>query len=115
MSTKIKVFNHDYPYHDYKKFTDTDNGSVYVVGDANKYLEGDQHKNFISKDTIIYCDGAATIRLNNAENVLIDVIAAVILNLECNIKSIHIVTVEAEKTLYVWMEGVLPEETRYAE
>ena len=115
MSTKKIVFNHDYPYHDYKAFTDSDNGTFYTVGDANKYIDGDQHKNFVSKDTIFYCDGVATIRLNNAENVLITIPAALVVNLECNIHKIHIITVAADKTLYVYMEGVLPEECRYPE
>ena len=112
---KPTLSNHDYPYHDYAKFTDADNGDTYNVGENNRVAKGNQNKLFVSKDTIIYSDGACTIRLNHTENVLIDVLTTVILNLECNIHSVHIVTVEAEKTLYMWFEGVLPEEARFPE
>ena len=104
--------NRDFPYHDYKKFEAGVEPAVYNVGEANREAHGDQTKLFVSQQTLIYSDGACTIRFNNAENVLIDILAAVTYMFESNIKSIHVISIAAEKTLYCYFEGVLPEEAR---
>lgn len=121
--------NHDYPFHDYKKVQnpDEENRQVmqYVVGEGNKDINGNQHKLFVSKRMLIWTyDNDTTIRLNDTNNVEIDLPLKIYtdseneimfaIELRTNISKVFI-SLAAEKNCYVYCEGVLPQETRNPE
>jgi len=106
----MKEYNYDFPYHDYKEFTDADDGTNYTVGDANVAAHGSQRKRFVSKSTLLICTGAATVRFNHASNVLMTLIANAPYTFVSNIHTLIIGTIAAESTLYAYFEGVLPED-----
>ena len=121
--------NHEYPYHDYKELVneDEENSAIfhYVCGEGNVAAHGDQHKYFVSKRMLIWAMHPETyVQLNDSKNVAINIplkfydftalqgVAEI--ELHTNINEIF-VTVPAAKTVYVYCEGVLPEEARDAE
>lgn len=108
----VSLAHQDYPYHDYHKFTAGDEPVAYNVGTDNREAHGDQTKLFVSKDTLLLSDGAAQVRFNNAENVLIDLVANQMYSFEGNIHTLFVETIAATKVLYAYFEGVLPEEAR---
>lgn len=107
--------NRDYPYHDYHAFSDTDEPTHYVVGTDNKLSSGDQNKNFVSKSTLLYSDVACTVQFNNAENVVIDIIADTWYEFKSNIHTLIVVTIATDGTLYAYFEGDFPQEARRPE
>lgn len=121
--------NRDFPYHDYVEIENEDEEnelkSHYVVGTATLDCHGDQSKRFVSKRALIWCESsAATIRINHANNPEINLPLKFVLaappmsifeiELHTNISSIYY-TIPAEYKLYMYFEGVLPEEARDAE
>ena len=102
--------NTDIPLHDFAKYAAGTEPTTYNVGTNN--MHGDQKKKFISKITLVYCAGAATIRLNNSGNVTIDILAGVWFTFRQNIHTVFIDTITAQSTLYFYFEGTLPEEGR---
>ena len=70
---------------------------------------------FVSKSTLVYSTVAADIKLNNTENVEIDILADVLYEFESNIHQIFYKYSAAEGTIYIYCEGVLPQEARGAE
>lgn len=106
----VGLANRDYPLHDYKKFEDGDEPATYTVGTDNRV--GDQKKLFMSKSTLLYSDVACTIRLNNANNVTLDIIANTWYEFYSNVRSLIVVTIATGGTLYAYFEGVLPQEGR---
>lgn len=104
--------NRDYPYHDYKAYDDGDEPVFYQVGESNRDEHGDQFKLFVSKSTLIYSDVACTLRFNSANNVTQTIVANTWYTFESNIKAVYVVTIGTDGTLYMYFEGVLPEETR---
>lgn len=126
---RVTLTNHDYPYYDYYQYENTEEeGSVdvhYVCGQENVNKDGDQHKYFVSKRMLIWCEDAGTvIRLNHNNNAAITLKYSIWLDtwdlmfyaieLHTNIADIY-ATVAALDTIHIYCEGVLPEETRDAE
>lgn len=125
----IALTNRDFPYHDYFELTNEDEendlNGCYQVGTSNVDKQGDQHKRFVAKRTVIWADTPSTsVRLNDSKNVevflpiiFIDVASNNLrYGLEChaNINEIHY-TIPAEGTISIYCEGVLPDEARDAE
>lgn len=108
----VSLSHRDYPYHDYHDIADTEEPETYVVGTNNRGLGGTQNKLFVSKSTLFYSGAICTFRLNSARNVLQTLPADLPIRFESNIQSVHIVTIGADGTLYMWFEGVLPQEAR---
>lgn len=106
----VILANHDYPLHDYKKIEDGSEPTAYAVGTDNR--NGDQRKLFVSKSTLVYSDVACTLRWNNDRNVTQDIIANTWYTFRANIRSVHVITIATDGTLYLYFEGVLPEEVR---
>lgn len=111
----LTLANRDYPYHDFESIADTEEPVLYQVGKNNQLGNNDQRKLFVSKSTAIYSGVECTIRLNSPANVAITVLAGIPLNLESNIKAVYVSAIGAGGTLYMWFEGVLPQETRISE
>jgi hypothetical protein len=100
------------------------NGS-YAVGTNNVNAHGDQSKRFVSKRANIWTNnGEVTIRFNDSRNIAIPLppklcdLNGIILWYEkefhANIASVYY-SVPATFLLYMYFEGVLPEEARDAE
>lgn len=107
--------NRDYPYHDYETATLTSTYKPYAVGDNNKDKHGSQSKLFVSKDTLIYSTVEADVKFNDAENVEIDILANTYYTFRCNISRIFYKYSSEEGTIYIWCDGVLPQEVRSSE
>lgn len=108
----VTLANRDFPYHDYETYATAAVPAVHVVGRTNILTTGDQHKLFVSKSTLIMATGNATIRFNNTNNVLIGIVANTWYEFKSNIKVIYIVTLADTSNIYIYCEGVLPEEQR---
>ena len=80
--------NRSYPYHDYETATLTATYVRYNVGENNQKGNGSQSKLFVSKSTLIYATQDADIKLNNSENVEIDILSGILYNFESDISSI---------------------------
>jgi len=106
----MKEYNYDFPYHDYKHFSDGDEPTAYQVGEDNRTGRGTQHKHFVSKSTLLIATGLTTVRFNSAENVTIVLIANIPYTFYTNIHEIHVVTIAVDGELYAYFEGVLPED-----
>lgn len=115
MSERVIHSGRDFPYHDYKKFEDGDEPDTYQVGEANLNADGDQRKLFVSKSTLIYSDVACTVKFNHADNVTIDILANTWYTFWSNIHRVIVLTIATGGTLYMYFEGVLPEDARRPE
>lgn len=100
--------NHDFPYHDHVVFEDTDEPTLYQVGQRNIDAHGSQRKHFVSKSTLIYSDVACTVRFNNANNVADTILPNVLFTFFCNISAVIVDAIGAGGTLYMYFDGVLP-------
>lgn len=107
--------NRDYPYHDYTTIADGSEPAHYQVGTNNVDANGDINKRFVSKSTLLICDGACTVRLNSPDNTPMVLLADVAYTFKSNITHIYVTGIESQCTLYCYFEGVLPQETRDAE
>lgn len=106
----MKEYNHDFPYHDYKLFEDTDEPVIYQVGTANLTGRGDQHKLFVSKSTLLIATGVTTVKFNSTENVLITLLANIPYTFFSNIHALYVVTIAADTELHAYFEGVKPKD-----
>lgn len=111
----VTLANRDYPYHDYESIEDGSEPVIYQVGKNNMLGNNDQHKFFISKSTLIYSDVACTIRFNNTENIAIAILANTWYEFMSNISSVYVSAIASGGTIYMYFEGVLPQETRNPE
>ena len=111
----MKVYNHDFPYHDYETDTTAVLDKTYIVGENNK-LQG-QKKLFVSKSTLIICTEACHVHFNEAANVMINIIANVPYTFYSNIHAIYYGRTQgqASGTMHIYVEGVLPQEARRPE
>lgn len=120
--------NHDYPYHDYVFINNSQGESAlkgsYQVGNSNVDAGGDQKKRFVSKRAVIWTfTDDTTIRFNHSNNVEqvipfhqlepINEITVYRGEYHTNISEVFY-TVGANGGLYMYFEGVLPEEARDA-
>jgi len=108
----VGLANRDYPLHDYHMFEDGDEPIAYIVGTDNRNVGGDQKKLFTSKSTLLFSDVACTVRFNNANNVLQDILANTWYEFYQNIHTLIVVTIATDGTLYAYFEGTKPEECR---
>lgn len=121
--------NHDYPYHDFifidNSESEEDLAGIYVVGTSNINAHGDQTKRFVSKHTNIWSDFIDnTVKFNDSRNVdvylpiravdTVETMAIYEKEFHTNISSVHY-NVVAGQRLWMYFEGVLPEEARDAE
>jgi hypothetical protein len=121
--------NHDYPYHDFAVIDNSQGGdpvtAMYAVGTNNVNAHGDQSKRFVSKHANIWTNDPTTVvRFNDSRNVpivlplIFGIVEPEMATYEkefyTNIAAVYY-TVPAGKTLWMYFEGVLPEETRDAE
>lgn len=111
----IFAANRDYPYHDYKEIADTEEPQNYRVGTNQVNLHGDQTKYFVSKSTLIISDVECTIRFNHTGNVPITILADTCYEFKSNITSVYVSAIATDGTIYMYFEGVLPQEQRDAE
>jgi len=107
--------NWDLPYHDYHHADEDSTDRSYRVGENNIGQGRDQKKLFVSKCTLIYCTEDTTIHFNNANNVAVTILANTWYTFYFNVYSLTHAAITEGKDLYVYTEGVLPEETGVAE
>jgi hypothetical protein len=111
----VILANRDYPYHDTLVVTDADPPSGYAVGKNQVDARGSQSKLFVSKSTLIMSTEDATIQFNDANNVLVPLVAGVWYEFKSNIFQVFYGTPSTDKGIYFYFEGVLPDEQRGAE
>lgn len=104
--------NRDFPYHDYETATTTATKVAYEVGENNRGLNAEQNKLFVSKSTLMYCTTNTYVNLNSPQNVDVLLIANNFYTFKSNIKSVFYRYVASEGIIYIWAEGVLPQEAR---
>ena len=104
--------NRDYPYRDYLKATSSGPISGYAVGTNNINKHGNQSKLFVSKSTLIYASAACTVVFNDSKNVVIDILPLVWYEFKSNIWMIFWDLGTDGADLYLYFEGVLPDEAR---
>lgn len=107
--------NRSLPFHDYETATMTATYKPYNVGENNQLGKGTQHKKFVSKSTLILATENADIKLNNSENIEIDILADTYYEFKSDISVIFYKYSAVEGTIYIWTEGVLAQEGRNPE
>lgn len=107
--------NRDFPYHDFTSIADGEEPKNYVVGTNNRNANGDQQKTFVSKSTLIISDVECTVRFNDTGNVAQTILADTCYEFKSNIKNVYVSAIATDGTIYMYFEGVLPQETRDAE
>ena len=112
---KRSLGNHDFPFHDYYHANSQSTTTGYVVGTNNMGQGKDQKKRFVSKSTLIYCTEDTHVHFNNSSNVAVTILANMWYTFFSNIYSIEHAAITATKDLYVYFEGVLPEDCGVAE
>lgn len=111
----VTLANRDYPYHDYHSDTTTSTKQPYRVGQNNRVGDGDQHKLFVSKSTLIMATTNTYVVFNSSNNVVQTLVANTWYTFESNIYVIYYYYVAAEGTIYIHAEGVAPQEARRPE
>lgn len=107
--------NREYPFHDYESVGDGSEPVAYRVGQNQVDLHGDQTKHFVAKSTLVYSDVACTIRFNHTNNVAIAILANTWYEFKSNVTYVYVSAIGAQGTIYMYFEGVLPQEARDAE
>lgn len=111
----VSLANRDYPYHDYHDDTMTDERQIYRVGENQIGRNGDQHKQFVSKSTLILATTNALVTFNNSRNVVQTLLANNYYEFKSNIHMILYEYESAEGTIYIHCEGIAPNEARRPE
>ena len=111
----VTLAHRDWPYHDYETETTTSAYISYRVGKNNKQASGDQHKFFTSKSTLIYCTTNSYVIFNHDNNVVQTILASTWYEFMGNIFFIQYAYVTSAGTIYIYTEGVLPQEARRPE
>lgn len=111
----VGSMNREYPYHDCAHFDEADTVLFYFVGHNQANTRGNQKKLFVSKSTLILCTEATTVRFNNANNMAVPILANTWYEFKSNIHTVHTVAITQGEDLYLYFEGVLPEEARSPE
>ncbi len=107
--------NWDFPYHDYYHADEQSSTTDYTVGENNRGQGKDQKKLFVSKSTLIICTEDTTIRFNNSNNVAMVILANIPYTFFSNVYSVYHAAINTGKDLYVYFEGVLPEDCGVSE
>lgn len=111
----VFLANRDYPYFDYITIADTEEPKNYVVGSQNIGGGGDTRKLFVAKSTLIYCTANTYVRFNNTNNVDTLLLANTWYEFMHNIGSIYVRAIGTDGVVYIYCEGVLPQEQRSPE
>jgi hypothetical protein len=107
--------NHDYPYHDYHHASVGTTNPFYIVGSNQINAHGAQHKLFVSKSTLIYSTEDTDVHFNDSRNVAVGILANTWYTFYSNIAAVYFTIPNQDKDLYLYFEGVLPEEARSPE
>lgn len=108
----VGSMNHEYPYHDDHVVTSQTTVAFYVVGSNQQAAHGAQHKLFASKSTLIMSTEDTHVHFNNPNNVAEPILANNWFEFKSNIEAVHFPIPASDKYLYLYFEGVLPEEAR---
>lgn len=111
----VTLANRDYPYHDFHSATTTSTYKPYYVGEKNLDASGDQHKLFISKSLLIMATTDTRVKFNHSDNVFLALLANNWYEFKSNIVSVFYRYATEAGTIYIYPEGVLPNEQRDAE
>lgn len=111
----VILANRDLPYHDYWDNDGWADTGSYVVGMNNLNAHGSQRKLFTSKSTLIFCTEDAVVWFNHSNNVNILILANTWYEFKSNIYQVFWNAITQGKYLYLYFEGVLPNESRSAE
>ena len=111
----VSLAHRDWPYHDYEKAATTSAWQSYEVGDNNKSRSGDQHKFFVSKSTLIFCTTNARVIFNHDNNVVQVILANTWYEFMTNIYFIQYQYISEAGDIYIYTEGVAPNEARRPE
>lgn len=107
--------NIDLPYHDYHLVTAQSTIPGYVVGANQVDAHGNQHKLFVSKNTLVYSTEDTHVHFNDSRNVAVAILASTWYTFYTNVSVVYFPIPSADKVLKLYFEGVLPEEARYPE
>lgn len=111
----VSLAHRDFPYHDYHTDTTEVTYQTYRVGENNYEASGDQHKLFVSKSLLVLATTAADLKFNHANNVEITILANNFYEFKSNIYQVHYKYDSEAGTIYLYPEGVLPQESRRPE
>lgn len=111
----VGSMNREYPYHDTHMVTSQSTVLIYIVGDNQIGAHGTQRKLFVSKSTLIMCTEDTHVHFNSPNNVAIPILANTWYEFKSNIEAVYCTAIGADKGLYLYFEGVLPEEARSPE
>lgn len=111
----VSLAHRDYPFHDYASDTTTSVYQTYRVGENNRGKRGDQMKLFTSKSLLIFCTTNTYVKFNHANNVIQTLLANTWYEFMSNIYAVHYAYVADAGTIYLYPEGVLPQEARRPE
>lgn len=111
----VTLAHRDWPYHDFHSDTTTAVYQTYVVGNNNRLRRGDQFKLFTSKSLLIMSTTNTYVKFNHADNVVITLLANRWYEFMSNIYAVHYVYVTEAGTIYIYPEGVPPQEARRPE
>jgi hypothetical protein len=108
----VGSMNREYPYHDYHVVSNQSTLMFYVVGSNQQAAHGAQHKLFASKSTLIMSTEDTHVHFNNTNNVAVGILANTWYEFKSNIMAVYFPIPASGKYLYLYFEGVLPEEAR---
>lgn len=111
----VTLSHRDWPYHDFHTEATLEDYQTYRVGENNVGLNGDQHKLFVSKSTLIMATQDADVVFNHSNNAPILLLANNWYTFKSNIYQIHYARHETTGDIYIYCEGVLPQEARRPE
>lgn len=107
--------NREYPYHDVWNNDDYSDTGIYVVGSNQINAHGDQHKLFVSKSTLIFSEVFLSLRFNSPKNEPVPILANTWYEFKSNIWTVYWDVGTLSGMLWLYFEGVLPEEARNPE
>jgi hypothetical protein len=107
--------NREYPYNDYHHVTNQSENMFYIVGSNQIDAHGAQHKLFVSKSTLVYSTEDTHVHFNDSRNVADVILALTWYEFKHNIAAVYFPIPSSDNDLYLYFEGVLPEEARSPE
>lgn len=107
--------NREYPYNDYHHADAQSTNGFYVVGSNQIDAHGSQHKLFVSKSTLILSTEDTHLHFNDSRNVAVTILMNTWYEFKHNVAAVYFPIPGADKDLYLYFEGVLPEEARSPE
>lgn len=111
----VILANRDYPYFDYHHVDENTVRNYYTVGHNQRAAGSVQTKLFVSKSTLIYCTEATNVRFNDVRMPAVAILALTWYEFKHNIYQVFYDDISAGHDLYLYFEGVLPQEARPSE